>query len=140
MRPTLRVWNGYQLLWQDVFTDLFNLVLDAKQNHGPLKRTYEDRAVTVELSSPLDTDYEQMVDSLTAYWDRGILRPRTISGLALSQQEIGLSAETIEEELNIMYPEAQQEADKVKARPAILAAIAKGRELSAEEAERLLEN
>ena len=139
MRPTLRIWNSYQLLWRDVFTDLFNLVLDAQEQSGAVRRTYEDRSVTVELSSPLDTDYELIYNSIIQYWDRGIIEPSTLSRLAMGAAWPSMSPTTIEAVMDAMYPELQREADKQEVRTAILKAIAEGQELEAEDVAEIVE-
>lgn len=127
MQPTLRTWNSYQLLWRDVFADLFNLVLDAQQQHAPLRRQYTERGVTVELSSPIDTDYQMIAESLNAYWDRGIIQPSVISRLAMGQPELGLSPETVESIIAAMYPGEQSETDKREAIAAMIEALREGR-------------
>jgi len=130
MQPTLRVWNSYQLLWRDVFTDLFNYVLDAQTAHNTgIRATYEERGVTVDLSSPLDTDYEAMVNSVIQYWDRGVVQAEVLSYVALSQPEMGLSPEAITDILDAMYPERAQESVKRDAVAFMQRLLAEGHEL-----------
>jgi len=133
MRPTLRIWGQYQMLWEDVFADLFNLVLDAQEVHGAVRGNYPDRSVTVELSSPLDTDYEAIYTSIVQYWDRGVIQPSTLSRLAMGASWPNLSPTMIDAVMATMYPELQREADKQEVRTAILKAIAEGRVLETED-------
>ena len=140
MQPTLRIWNGYQLLWRDVFTDLFNMVLDAREKAPGIRQMFPERGVTVELSSPLDTDFEQMVTSIIEYWDRGIISPIALTRMALAQPEAGLSPETQDAIVNQMYPEAGMGELKKIVNKTILKALSEGRTLDAEEAGRLMED
>ena len=140
MRPTLRVWNSYQLLWIDVFSDLFNMALDAREQVPGIRQMFPERGVTVELDSPLDVDFEQMVNSIIEFWDRGIVEPIVLTRQALSLPENGRSPETVESIVAHMYPEAALEADKALDRAAIVAAIEEGREMDGFDVGRLLED
>ena len=140
MKPTLRVWNSYQLLWIDVFSDLFNMVLDAREQVPGIRQVFAERGVTVELDSPLDVDFEQMVNSIIEFWDRGIVEPIVLTRQALSLPENGRSPETVESIVAHMYPEAAMEADRALVNSAIVAAIEEGRTLDLEDVGRLLED
>jgi len=139
MRPTLRMWTGYQNFWTDVFADLFNLVLDAKEKYGTVKTTYPERGVQVDLSNPLDTEYQTIWESLVQYWDRGMILPRVLSEIALSQPELGLSSDVQATVLAAMYPEERSREVNRAAVKAILTEIAKGHKLEPDDIAALLE-
>lgn len=141
MQPTLRTWNSYQLLWRDVFSDLFGMVLDAKERYARgIRATFPERSVTVELSNPLEVDYETIAASINDYWDRGVIQPITLTRLALAQPELNLSPDSQEEIVNAMYPEAAREVDKRKAIDAMSQALREGKTWGPEDVGRLLED
>lgn len=105
MRPTLRAWNRYQLLWKSVFEDIYTIVMMGYAEHGNGPVVSPDSSPTVTLSSPLDTDFEARWNMLVAMNTAGLVDAKVLSQVALQMPELGLSTNEAQRALDLMYPE-----------------------------------
>ena len=105
MRPTLRTWNRYQLLWQGVYQDLYRIVTTAWVEYGTGAKPAEGVKPSVNMSNPLEAGMDQMTALLDSFWANGIVPKKTLSEVALAMPALGLSTDDIERIILEMYPE-----------------------------------
>lgn len=126
MEPTLRAWGRYQTLWRSVFSEMVDIVLGAAENYGTIRTGELDHTAQIVLSSPLDTDFEQVAQAVDDFWDREVLSRRTLSRVAAQLPELGLTPEQAEEELNQLYGEywrGRQRRGRARRQPNMLDAL-----------------
>lgn len=123
MRPTLRAWNRYQLLWKSVFEDLYTIVMMGYADKGNGPPLLTDASPTVTLSSPLDTDFESRWNMLVAMKTAGLVDNKVLSQVALQMPELGLGTDEAQRALDAMYPDTATGEPPEEESAAYLAAI-----------------
>jgi len=118
MKPTLRAWARYQMIWRSVFEDFYTIVCDSAARWGnatdgglKLSSDYETDIV-VSLGSPIDSDFALMIDAISVLWEKGIVSEKLLSLIVMQQPEMGLTQDVIEATLEAMYPEGEGMPDE----------------------------
>ena len=96
LRPVMRQWARYQLLWTNVWRDVARLVLWAattypRQNALQLGCAVDELDIDTTMDTPTDADFADMVTALTAFQDKGILAGQDVTQIAVRLQELGIT-------------------------------------------------
>ena len=115
LRPVMRQWARYQLMWSNTWREVVTLVLEAgamypRGNGRQYGWPIDELDIDVTMDTPTDADFDSMVTALVQFAQSDILSKKDASSVAVRQPQFGFTDP--QEILDRMYPEEEESGEE----------------------------